>query len=147
MPLVIDVRRACFYAKARRRVYIEVREGDGGGPGSWQCELCLYSEEARGISASVHGDDVTVKGSREDAEWQITNLRRERNSFDLDVRITAGSRKKSPSIYHFVFQQFNLMLSTDTSTFDKQHTISCQQHVLNLHVLASLCSWGSSDSF
>ena len=86
--LVIDVRRAYFYAKARRRVYIELPEGDGGGPGSrqcgllrkslygtrdaaqnWECELggfleeiglrrgqastCLYSEEARGISASA----------------------------------------------------------------------------------------------
>ena len=35
--LVIDVRRAYFYAKARRRVYIELPEGDGGGPGSRQC--------------------------------------------------------------------------------------------------------------
>ena len=31
----------------------------------------LCSEEARGISASVHGDDVTLKASREDAEWLI----------------------------------------------------------------------------
>ena len=100
--LVIEVRRAYFYARARRRVYIELPEGDGGGPGSrqcgllrkslygtrdaaqnWECELggflegrgqastCLYSEEVRGISASVHGDDVTVKASREDAEWLI----------------------------------------------------------------------------
>ena len=37
----------------------------------WQASTCLYSEEARGISASVHGDDVTVKASREDAEWLI----------------------------------------------------------------------------
>ena len=94
--LVIDVRRAYFHAKVSRRVYIELLEGDGGGPGSrhcgllrkslygsrdaaqnWECELggfleeiglrrgqastCLYSEEARGINASVHGDDVTVK--------------------------------------------------------------------------------------
>ena len=28
----------------------------------------------------------------------------------------------------------------------KQHTNSCRHHVLNLHVLVSLCSWGSSDS-
>ena len=104
--LVIDVRKAYFYAKARRRFYIELPEGDGGGPASrqcgllrkslygtrdaaqnWECELggfleeiglrrgqastCLYSEEARGISASFHGDDVTVKASREDAEWLI----------------------------------------------------------------------------
>ena len=108
--LVIDVRRAYFYARARRRVYIELPEGDGGGPGSrqcgllrkslygtrdaaqnWECELggfleeiglrrgqastCLYSEEARGISASVHGDDVTVKASREDAEWLIQKFK------------------------------------------------------------------------
>ena len=77
--LVIDVRRAHFQAKARRRVHIGLLEGDGGGPGSRQCGLLrksfleeiglrrgqasthLYSEEARGISASVHGDDVTVK--------------------------------------------------------------------------------------
>ena len=32
---------------------------------------CLYSEETRGTSASVHGDDVTVKASRENAEWLI----------------------------------------------------------------------------
>ena len=31
--LVIDVRRAYFYAKARRRVYIELPKGDGGGSG------------------------------------------------------------------------------------------------------------------
>ena len=37
--LVIDVRRAHFYAKARRRVCIELPEGDGGGPGSRQCGL------------------------------------------------------------------------------------------------------------
>ena len=108
--LVIDVRRAYFYAKARRSVYIELPEGDGGGPRSrqcgllrrslygtrdaaqnWECELggfleeiglrrgqasiCLYSEEARGISASVRGDDVTVKASREDAEWLIRKFK------------------------------------------------------------------------
>ena len=33
--------------------------------------MCLYSEEAPGISASVHGDDVTVKASSEDAERLI----------------------------------------------------------------------------
>ena len=108
--LVIDVRRAYFHAKARRRAYIELPEGDGGGPGSrqcgllrkslygtcdaaqnWDCELrlfleeiglrrrqasmCLYSEEARGISASVHGDDVTVKASREDGERLIRKFK------------------------------------------------------------------------
>ena len=41
--LVIDVRRAYFYAKARRRVYIELPEGDGGGPGSRQCGLLRKS--------------------------------------------------------------------------------------------------------
>ena len=108
--LVIDVRRAYFYAKARRRVCIELPAGDGGGPGSrqcgllrkslygtraaaqiWECELggfseevglrrgqastCLCSEEARGISASVHGDDVNDKASREDAEWLIRKFK------------------------------------------------------------------------
>ena len=91
---MIDVRRAYFHAKARRRVYIELPEGDGGGPGSQQCRLlrkslygirdaaqnwerelggfleeiglrrgqastCLHSEEARRISASVHGSDMS----------------------------------------------------------------------------------------
>ena len=37
--LVIDVRRAYFYARASSRVYIELPEGDGGGPGSRQCGL------------------------------------------------------------------------------------------------------------
>ena len=104
MLLVIDVRRAYFCAKAKRKVYIELPEGDGRGPGSRQCGLLrkslfgthdaaqncecelggfleeigfrrsqgstrLFSEEARRISASVRGDDVTVKSSREDAEW------------------------------------------------------------------------------
>ena len=41
--LVIDVRRAYFYARARRRVYIELPEGDGGGPGSRQCGLLKKS--------------------------------------------------------------------------------------------------------
>ena len=36
-----------------------------------QASTCQNSEDARGISASVHGDDVTVKASREDAEWLI----------------------------------------------------------------------------
>ena len=40
-----------------------------------QASTCLYSEEARGISASVHGDDVTVKASREDAEWLIRKFK------------------------------------------------------------------------
>ena len=34
--LVTDVRRAHFHANARRRVYIELPEGDGGGSGSRQ---------------------------------------------------------------------------------------------------------------
>ena len=116
--LVIDVRRAYFYAKARCRVYIELLAGDGGGPGSlqcgllrkslygtrdaqnWECELggfmeeiglrrgqastCLCSEEARGISASVHGDDVTVKALREDAEWLIRKFK-ERNEIKTQM--------------------------------------------------------------
>ena len=43
MLLVIDVRRAFFHAKARRRVYIELWAGDGGGPGSRQCGLLRKS--------------------------------------------------------------------------------------------------------
>ena len=35
----------------------------------------MYSEEARGISASVHGDDVTVTASREDADWLIRKFK------------------------------------------------------------------------
>ena len=38
-----------------------------------QASTCLLSEEARG--ASVHGDDVTVKASREDAEWLIRKVK------------------------------------------------------------------------
>ena len=54
---------------------------------NWECELRgfleefvfrrrgvstrLHSEETREISASVHGNDVTVKASREDADWLI----------------------------------------------------------------------------
>ena len=91
-------------------LYIELPEGNGGGPGSrqcgllrkslygtrnaaqnWECELggfleeiglcrgqastCLYSEEALGISTSVHGDDVTVKASRVDAGWLIRKFK------------------------------------------------------------------------
>ena len=41
--LVIHVRRAYFYARARRRVYIELPEGDGVGPGSRQCGLLRKS--------------------------------------------------------------------------------------------------------
>ena len=40
-----------------------------------QASVCLCSEEARGISASVHGDDVIVKASREDAEWLIRKFK------------------------------------------------------------------------
>ena len=45
------------------------------------------------------------------------------------------------------FQQFNSMVSTNTSTFGEQHTNSCRQHVLNLQILVSLCSLDSLDSF
>ena len=40
------------------------------------------------------------------------------------------------SVSFLFVPQFNSMLSTNTST---QHTNSCRQHVLNLHVLVSLC--------
>ena len=76
----------------RAEFYIEVPEGDGGGPGSrqcgllrnslygtrdapqiWECELWRllggdWLAQWRGISASAHGDDVTA---REDAWWLI----------------------------------------------------------------------------
>ena len=58
---------------------------------NWECELgsfsaeiglrrgqvsgCLHSEELWEISASVHGDGVTVKASREDAEWLIRKFK------------------------------------------------------------------------
>ena len=35
----------------------------------------MYSEEARGISASVLGDDDTVKASGEDAGWLIRKFK------------------------------------------------------------------------
>ena len=41
-----------------------------------QASACLYSEEAKGVCASVHGDDVTVRASREDAEWLIQKLKK-----------------------------------------------------------------------
>ena len=133
--LVIDVRRAYFHARVKRRVYIELPEGDGGGPGSrqcgllrkslyvtrdvaqnWECELggfleefglrkgqasmCLYSEEARGIGASVHDDDVTVKASWEKGEWLIRKLKERyeiktqmiREAADLDKQLQILNR-------------------------------------------------------
>ena len=50
--LVIDVQRAYFYAKARRRVYIELPEGGGGGPGS-QCGLLRKSLYGTNASLEV----------------------------------------------------------------------------------------------
>ena len=40
--LVIDVRKSYFHAKAKRRVYVELPERDGGGPGR-QCGLLRRS--------------------------------------------------------------------------------------------------------
>ena len=37
--LVIEVRRRAYlYAKAKRRVYVELPDGDGGGPAVWAAE-------------------------------------------------------------------------------------------------------------
>ena len=58
----------------------------------------MYYEEARGISASVHGDDVTVKASREDADWLIQKFK-ERYEIKTQMtkswvsKRTAGSSK------------------------------------------------------
>ena len=65
--------------------------GTGDAAQNWECEFggfleeigmrrgqastCLYSEEAPGISASVHGDDVLVKAFRENAEWLIQKVK------------------------------------------------------------------------
>ena len=57
-----------------------------------QASTCLFSEKARGISASVHGDDVTVKASREDAEWVI---RKFKERYDVDDRILTSSSRSS----------------------------------------------------
>ena len=119
MLLVNDVRRAYFYAKARRRAYMNFP--DGGGPGSRQCGLLRKSwygtrddaqhwegelggflkeiglrkgqastrqhckKRARRISASVHVDDVTVKASREDAEWLI---RKFKERYEIKTQMT-----------------------------------------------------------
>ena len=60
----------------------------------------MYSEELRGISASVHGDDVTVKASREDAEWLIRKFKERyeiktqmiREAADLDKQLQILNR-------------------------------------------------------
>ena len=50
-----------------------------------QASTCLNSEEARGISASVHGDDVTVKASRKDAERLI---RKFKERYEIKTQMT-----------------------------------------------------------
>ena len=45
---------------------------------------CLCTEEARVVSASVHGDDVTVEASSEDAEWLIQKFK-ERNEIKTQM--------------------------------------------------------------
>ena len=51
----------------------------------------------------------------------------------------SSSSSSNSSILDVVHQHLDLQ--------HKQHTNSCKQHVLNLHVPVSLCSWDSSDSF
>ena len=50
---------------------------------------CLHSAETRGISASVHGDNVTVKACREDAECLTQR-------FMEKYEIKTGSKQSSP---------------------------------------------------
>ena len=61
-----------------------------------QASTCLYSEEVRRISASVHGDDVTVKASWEDAEWLIRKFKEGVRDQDADDRRSRGSRQAAP---------------------------------------------------
>ena len=57
---------------------------EGTGLRRGQASTCLNAEEARGISASVHADDVTVKASREDGEWLIRKFT-ERYEFETQI--------------------------------------------------------------
>ena len=58
--LEIGDRKAYFCAKARRRVYIELPKGDGGGPGSRQCgllrkSLCVTRDAAQNWECEFGG--------------------------------------------------------------------------------------------
>ena len=56
--LVIAARRAYFYAKATRRVYVELPEGDGGRPDSQQCGMpkkSLYGTELGARAGRILG--------------------------------------------------------------------------------------------
>ena len=58
---------------------------------------------------------------------------------------TVVKRNNRSRFFSFLcLQQVTSMLSTDPSTLN---TKFCKPHVLNLHVLVSLDSWGSSGSF
>ena len=59
--LVTDVRRAYFCAKAKRRIYIELPDGDGGGPGSRQCGLLRKS--LYGIRDAAQNGKTRLKAS------------------------------------------------------------------------------------
>ena len=59
-------------------------------------EHVLVLKEARAIIASVHGDDVTVKASREDAEWLIPSVQRKVRDEDADDRRSRGSGQAAP---------------------------------------------------
>ena len=59
-----------------------LKPGNASLEASWRRLACAGDKRARactpkrrGISASVHGDDVTVKASREDAEWLIRKFK------------------------------------------------------------------------
>ena len=57
---------------------------------------CVYSEETPGISASVHGDDVTVQPSREDAEWLTQRFKGNLRNHDADDRRSHRSEEAAP---------------------------------------------------
>ena len=101
---IVDVRRAFFYAAAKRRVFVKLpaedyQPGDEHMCGlllqslygtrdasrNWEEELCgtlrrlgfvkgkasscVYTHPQLDIAAAVHGDDITMSGSRQDLEW------------------------------------------------------------------------------
>ena len=87
--MVTDVRRAYFYAKARRRVYIELPEGDGGGPGSRQCGLLRKS--LYGTRDAAHNWECELGGFLEEI-----GLRRGTSEHVLVLRRGAGNQRFGP---------------------------------------------------
>ena len=54
----------------------------------------LALRKGTGTSASVHGDDVTVKASREDAEWQIRKFKERHEIKTQMIRYAADLDKQ-----------------------------------------------------